>query len=396
MVSAQPCVGKLGISLVLLNFCIVNEAGEDEEGEVSTASLVKRFFKEEMKIADDITIVEATRIGNADSKTILVKLQDVKDKGVIFKNERNLKDLRNSKGKLYYINNQLTQANQEKECKYRKIIRHNASLAGMGKRNMVLKKGNLLIDGQVFREPVVPPGIAEVVYPCDQKHVDRMSVHAGDIQCKDICKFQGYCVEAVSLADVRATYTKICRLHLSALHIACAYRLPGPDHANLCGYEDDGEHGAERTIHQVLEDKNVFNKAIYVVRDYGNRHLGKIRFQMFSAAAKTALIKHAVNQDHKKSRIHNSVGPAPQNAGGKSLNLAGGSSIPANVVGKAMRDHAYITATSPHPFHQNPSWGNVESRNTNLTDEAECSPRERAKSWCSATSGTSFISAANP
>ena len=39
----------------------------------------------------------------------------------------------------------------------------------------------------------------------------------------------------------------------------------------------------------MLDDQNLFNKVVFVVRYYGNNHLGPVRFQLISAAAKTAL-----------------------------------------------------------------------------------------------------------
>ena len=72
---------------------------------------------------------------------------------------------------------------------------------------------------------------------------------------------------------------------------AWAYWIPGLDFITLHGYEDDDEHGAGWSIYQLLGEGNIFNRAMFVVRHYGNKHIGPIRFQLITAAAKTSLAK---------------------------------------------------------------------------------------------------------
>ena len=79
-----------------------------------------------MKVSDSITLKSTTRIGKANPRTVLVKLQNVSDKGKV----SNLKDVKNSKDKLYYVNNQLTPKMQDQERKYRSMIKYNTSLSG--------------------------------------------------------------------------------------------------------------------------------------------------------------------------------------------------------------------------------------------------------------------------
>ena len=117
----------------------------------------------------------------------------------------------------------------------------------------------------------------------------------GDEQRKDNCKFVGYSAEFHDVADVCAAYVKIARLHPEALHIACAYRLPGVDFLTLRGYEDDGEHGAGRVLFDVLEKSDIFHRAIFVVCFYGNKHIGPTRFHLTQQTAQSATSKSASN-----------------------------------------------------------------------------------------------------
>ena len=105
----------------------------DEENETTTAKLVTDFFTQVMKIRKPIGIRTAERIGKASPRTILVKLVKVEDKGLIYKNVSALKEAKNSQDEPYYINNQLPPKQQEQERKFRKMIKHNASLGQVGK-----------------------------------------------------------------------------------------------------------------------------------------------------------------------------------------------------------------------------------------------------------------------
>ena len=94
---------------------------------------------------------------------------------------------------------------------------------------MKIKNGELLIDGAIYTPPVLPPVVSEQVFPVDMQHVNRMRVVKGDIQNKGRCHFVGYAATIGSVADVRAAYTKVKHENANALHVSCAYRLPGVD-----------------------------------------------------------------------------------------------------------------------------------------------------------------------
>ena len=148
--------------------------------------------------------------------------------------------------------------------------------------------------------------------------VKKMQLCKGDSQWKGNCQFIGYCANVIDIAEVRAAYIKVKWLHPHTLHIACAYRIAGLNCIQLRGCEDDGEYGAGREIYKLMEDKDVYNKVIFVVPHYGNRHLGPVRFQLITAAARTALMRAgdglreafpaAVASWHKKAERHTKPG----------------------------------------------------------------------------------------
>ena len=224
-----------------------------------------------------------------------------------------------------------------------------------------------------------------------------MNMCRGDIQSKGKCHFVGYATEVNSVADVNAAYTKTRCMHPSARHIACGYWIPGVDFVTLRGYKDDDEHGAGRTIYQVLEDGKHFNKAVFVVRHYGNKHLGPIRFQLITAAAKTALEKFKWQSD----KLFESQQGQHSGPGGRNLSSApcvqhtdSGRTIIQNTVQQSnatTRQQNYVNVTSPRPFPAQQNWGSRESLSAISLEGV--SFRQRSRSLDSTASGSSFTSA---
>ena len=375
---------------------------EDEQGEdeTTTAELVTDFFAQTMKITTPIPIASAIRIGKANPRTALVKLKDAKDKGAVFKNVSNLKNVKNSKDGAYYINNQLTPYLQERQRWYRHLIRYNSSLAGVGKHNLTIKKGELYVDGKMYTPPVQAPAIGEAVFPLDIEHVNRVKLVKGDIQHKGRCHFVGYAMEAQSTADVRAAYTKVKRENPNALHIACAFRIAGTNFLSLRGVEDDGEHGAGRTIYQLLEDQDTFNKAIFVVRFYGNKHIGLVRFQLITAAAKTAMARLTAQPNNRtvEANQRKQYEAPPVQPPGPQQSTHSSPMAPPQSTGQSSKVQGFVSATSPRPFTASPqytSWGSresVASQNNELNAEGNQSFRPRASSMDSNISYSSATS----
>ena len=124
------------------------------------------------------------------------------------------------------------------------------------------------------------------------------------------------------------------------------------DHISLCGYEDDDEHGAGCTIYKVLENKNTFNRAVFVVRHYGNKHLGPVHFQLIVGAAKSAItrLESVINGNRAHTQPQTGVypnAPAPWQAVSNKPGSA--------KTGDGARNKEYALITSPRPFIQ--SWG---------------------------------------
>ena len=138
---------------------------EEEEDETMTAELVTDFLSQTVKVEGGVDIQSAVKIGKGDPRKVLVKLNDAKDKGPIFKAVRNLKHARNSKDGSYSINNQLPPRLQEQQRWFRQLMKLNAGFTGLNQRNMEIKKGMLMVDGYPYKSPITPPSARELVFP---------------------------------------------------------------------------------------------------------------------------------------------------------------------------------------------------------------------------------------
>ena len=368
------------------NLLISGLDGENDEAPSTTAKMVTDFFNQTMKVGKKVEIISATCIGKAEPKTVLVKLANPKDKMEIFKQGKELKEVRNSKDGEIYVNSQLPPNLQEKKKWYRYLMKYNSGLAGTGKRTLTMRKGELYVGDMLYKPAINPPHIGEIMYPLDPSHVERMKICKGEDQFRGNCQFIGYSVEVRNIGDVRAAYTKIARLHPESMSISCGYRLAGKDFLQLRGYADDNEHGAGRTLYFTLEDSNIFNRALFVARYYGNKHLGPVRFQLIKDAVRTAIDRSAFNEVTRDVQV-------VKEATSTSAKVIDSDS---EVVFKKPANKGYAAAASPRPY-MNKNWGSTDSmeiegsQKEDWSDEPVSSNlRPRSQSMDSSASFKSF------
>ena len=124
------------------NLLISGLEEDDEESPDNLIQLVTDFFSQTMGIRNSITINNARHQGNANPHMIVVTLQNLKDKGIIFKHVKNLKDVRNINDDRYFITDHLPAARQEEQHRYRSLINQNKDKEGTDKFNLGFKKAN--------------------------------------------------------------------------------------------------------------------------------------------------------------------------------------------------------------------------------------------------------------
>lgn len=65
--------------------------------------------------------------------------------------------------------------------------------------------------------------------------------------------------------------------------------MPGLDFTQVQGLVDDGEHGGGWVILDHMIQNKMINMAVFVVRYYGGKHIGPLRFQAIQKATEMAL-----------------------------------------------------------------------------------------------------------
>ena len=290
------------------NLMIQGIEEEDEETSEVLKQLVTEFFSQKMKIRKSIQITGARRIGSLSPKIIQITLNNVKDKGVIYKHSKNLKLLRNNNDEQYYINDHLPLGMQEKQRKRKGIIRHDKSLSDNDQSDFAWKKGELYINNKKYQDPINPPTVEQTIKPIEDGDV---IINKGEVQKNEGCRFLGYSAEVKTIRDVEIAYIKVRKQHPDALHVMEAHRIPGIPHSQLQNYQDDGEAGGGRALYQMLATSDIVHRAIFVVRYYGNHHLGPSRFESIQAAARSAIMRTTMNTILGKNQFLKQVEKRP-------------------------------------------------------------------------------------
>ena len=243
------------------------ETGE-EDSDQCIKEVVTDFFSQTMKIRHNIAIKAALRLNsqNKENAPIQVTLQNVKDKGVIFKHVKNIKEKCNSKDEGYYINDQLTYKKQEEQHRYKMIKKANRDLTVTDQSTITFKKGKMLINNAPNVKKIIFPDITRTIdhEGKNEKKINDIYLTESETVTNGNCRFVAYSQEVWSLDDIRCGYIKVRRKQTKALHIVCAYSLPGICNAYNQDFCDCGEPGAGRTLLQLLQQNEVTHRAIYV------------------------------------------------------------------------------------------------------------------------------------
>ena len=103
----KECQDKIDSLQTAANKNVLRISGVKEVEKENVVESVEAFFKNHLKITQDIKIASAFRVGKGDGRPIVVQLHNVKDKGLIFKGTTNLKEVKNEFQKAYFVSDQL-------------------------------------------------------------------------------------------------------------------------------------------------------------------------------------------------------------------------------------------------------------------------------------------------
>ena len=227
------------------------------------------------------------------TRPILVKLKYPSDKSVIYANVSNLKGKLNVRRKLYFINDDQTEEQQEQRNYFRHLQQENKELDDEEKLQLKMAKGKILANNTVIKPKVRSPENVELLRMEKQQleQIRAIKMIKGHEATEKGSDFVAYSSKVKSEAEVQNCLRKLKVKFADATHIACAFRLYKPKGPFRQGYVNDQEPGAGIRLLEVLKEKDVQCTAVFVIRYYGGVHLGKRRFEIYENVAQSAVQK---------------------------------------------------------------------------------------------------------
>ena len=274
---------------------------EDSDGESTLKELVTNFLSQTMKIKKKITLLSVRR--HFSKGALVITLQNLKDKSVIYKCIKNIIGLKNNREESYYVNDHLTFEGQEEQKRFRYIKRASADIPATDKPTIKLQKGKMYINNNLYTKAIQPPAVQEIICPSSKDKIEKLYQTEGEVIRNGACKFVALSQEIRNVDDVRCGYIKACRKFPDALHIVCSYYLPGYDVAKNQDFSDCKEPGGGRSLLDLMVTNNIVNRAIFVARFYGGVQLGPSRFQSYRDAASSAISRSSYNSITKKNQF---------------------------------------------------------------------------------------------
>ena len=274
---------------------VISGLVESEDDTEDAKSIVQKFFKDEMQIEPEINT--AHRIGDKlpgkkTPRPMVTRLVSMEEKRKIFQNVKNLKGRKNSRGKAFFISDQLPESLAEERKKNSERIKQNKAKSTEEQLDLKVRGGKLYVNNQLVRPPVSRPSIDEClnVESDEMKKMEKLKLVAGDIKKEDRSVFYSYAVKVSSMQDIRRAYKKTIIQDPRATHVMLAYRFE-QNGKSYSDYYDDGEYGGGFHMMKLITDCALNGLAVMTVRHYGGQHLGYKRFKLINDAAQSALYK---------------------------------------------------------------------------------------------------------
>ena len=278
--------------------------GIEEKQKENCITVIKEFMSQKMKIGTEaVKIVKAHRMGSGKDRPMLIELASTMDKGKIYKHVKNLKGLTNMNDQYYQVSDHLPAKTSEAQLHYKRLKKINSKKT-VDQLEMSLTRGELQIQGQRYNKLVQTPSEKQILLASKEEKArwKKVKVKEGNVVKKEGCEFHGYSLVANKVDTVRDAYCKLKEMHGGARHIVMAMRFPGRNWHILQDYQDDDEHGAGRQLLSMLQKAEIFNRAVFVVRYYGGKHLGPSRFNAFVEAAQSAITHDPYNHFNKENQ----------------------------------------------------------------------------------------------
>ena len=257
---------------------------------------LEQFFEQEMEIYPEITDVFFYSKNSTNPLTIT--FASMQDKRMIYQNFKKIKDLENQDGQKYFLNDQLPANINETRRREREISKLNTVAQADVKKDMVMRGGKLIVEGNQFKCPIEVPGPKQILSLTNKKIQEaiHMKVASGNKIEKLNSVFIGYTKPITTIDEINQIYVKLKLCHAEARHIVCCYRINGLPVHEAEGFCDDQEPGGGRVLLRWMRDHRLNNRACFVVRKYGGIKMGPERFVCLKEAIKDAIQKDSTFQ----------------------------------------------------------------------------------------------------
>ena len=264
--------------------------GITEKKNENCVTEVKSFFKNQLNLVHDIQIKYAYRIGKSKNRPLKVCLTHPSDKGLIYSHAKNLKDKTSSEGKDYRIDDELPPKQREQKNKARHMVWRNKKTTAE-KIALSVKKGKLMVGDLPYTSKITPPSdhILCKLKPEEVNEIDKLDIRKGITETLDGSDFTGYIADVQTFEEVNRAFEYVRYYNLQARHIIVACKIPGSNVIESVDFYDSDEHGAGQKLLSYMDEAELENRAIFVVRHYSGKHIGAKRFELIIKAATSAV-----------------------------------------------------------------------------------------------------------
>lgn len=207
----------------------------------------------------------------------------------IIENTGRLKGIGNGNGGFFFISQQQPEAYtaERKNLGYATKLAKEANKKQKKEHQakIEIKNKKLYINGQIFKQKVSTPKPVELfVNEEEQEQMDKLKFYSSNPKTERGSQFLAAAVQVKNQQELTRAYRKAMQLHPCADHIMMAANI----NREAC-FQDDGEHNASAKMHAELMSRKIDNIAVFVIRNFGGRHLGPMRFECISYVANEAL-----------------------------------------------------------------------------------------------------------
>lgn len=224
------------------------------------------------------------------NRPMLVMLRHASDKGLIFDHVKNLKG-KKINGVQCFVSSQLPEAANENKRYINNTLFHNKKQPASKKLPLTVKFGQLHYKGKPMEKKVRPPSPFDMLSLLDPEidALNDLKFSKGVPEEEHESMFHSYAISVTNHTEVNRAYKSLRLRHGQATHVSCAYKLRSVAPPYNEGGCDDDEHGAVRNMLPLLQDNNMENVAVFVIRYFGGIKLGPKRFDIIRKVAASAL-----------------------------------------------------------------------------------------------------------